>query len=305
MFARTAVTGAQNAGRMERLHEAQDLGIKVKKKWLATLDSRTRDSHADLDGQEVDVDQKFKVVVDGHTMEIDYPGDPTAPPELVYNCRCTLTYVYPKYQGQGQRRAYNDPDSRESEVISSRTYREWKQQNELSLSDNGGIIESEGRSWRNNELHYSREERKRLVKLGVDAPEPVFSRDTKKNRFPSLAKKAAPDPDHPGLLDIITHGSETTVDLFGEPIDGYILSNIMMTRHDHKPGQGFRLLSCETGMTETTGDCIAQILANQTGEFVVAPRDKLYALQDGTLVVKGFEKNPREGWREFYSRGKE
>ena len=137
MFARTAVTGAQNAGRMERLHEAQDLGIKVKKKWLATLDNRTRDSHADLDGQEVDVDQKFKVTVDGHVMEIDYPGDPTAPPELVYNCRCTLTYVYPKYQGQGQRRAYNDPDSRESEVISDRTYREWKSREQANRQKRG------------------------------------------------------------------------------------------------------------------------------------------------------------------------
>ena len=109
MFARTAVTGAQNAGRIERLHEAEDMGIKVKKRWLASRDNRVRDTHAELDGQEVDVDQPF--TVDG--MEIDYPGDPTAPPELVYNCRCTLIYVYPEYKNKQH---FED----------HQTYAEWK-----------------------------------------------------------------------------------------------------------------------------------------------------------------------------------
>ena len=91
MFARTAVTGAQNAGRMERLHEAQDMGVVVKKKWLAAHDNRVRDAHAYLDGQTVEVDEDF-ITEDGQ--KISFPGDPSAPPELVYNCRCTLVYVY-------------------------------------------------------------------------------------------------------------------------------------------------------------------------------------------------------------------
>ena len=94
MFARTAVTGAQNAGRIQRMRESADMGIKVKKIWLATMDDRTRDTHKELDGQERDIDEPFEV--DG--MEIDYPGDPEALPEMVYNCRCTLMYYYPKYQ---------------------------------------------------------------------------------------------------------------------------------------------------------------------------------------------------------------
>ena len=80
--ARTAYTGAQNAGRMEGLHQAQRLGIKVKKKWLATLDSRTRDAHADLDGQIQEVDDPFE----SELGDIMYPGDPTAEPGNVYNC---------------------------------------------------------------------------------------------------------------------------------------------------------------------------------------------------------------------------
>ena len=122
MFARTAVNGAQNAGRIERLKETEEMGIKVKKKWLATLDNRTRDAHAELDGQEKDIDEDF--VVDGK--HIAFPGDPACPwPELVYNCRCTLIYVYPKYQhlNDAKRR-----DQETGEVISDMTYKEWEAQ---------------------------------------------------------------------------------------------------------------------------------------------------------------------------------
>lgn len=94
MFARTAVTGAENAGRIERLRETEEMGIEVRKKWLSAHDDKVRDTHAALDGQERPVNEPFEI--DG--MTIDHPGDPSAPPELVYNCRCTLTYVYPKYE---------------------------------------------------------------------------------------------------------------------------------------------------------------------------------------------------------------
>ena len=117
MFARTAVTGAQNAGRMERLHEAEEMGIEVKKQWIATHDQRVRDTHAYLDGQIVGVDEPF--TVDG--MEIDYPGDPLAPPELVYNCRCTLAYIYPKYQNQ---KRWEDQETGEEKEW--KTFSEWK-----------------------------------------------------------------------------------------------------------------------------------------------------------------------------------
>lgn len=121
-YARTAMTGAQNAGRMEMLHEAQSKGINVKKKWLATLDSRTRDAHRNLDGQVQDVDKPFK----SDLGDIDYPGDFKAHPANLYNCRCTLIYEYPEYMPQNaQRRAYSE-DRSESEIIPDMTYNEWK-----------------------------------------------------------------------------------------------------------------------------------------------------------------------------------
>lgn len=84
--ARTATTGAQNAGRLESYEAAKEMGINVKKEWVATLDNRTRHEHAMLDGQVVDHDEPFKI--DGY--ELMYPGDPDGEPEMIYNCRCTM-----------------------------------------------------------------------------------------------------------------------------------------------------------------------------------------------------------------------
>lgn len=127
-FARTGMTGAQNAGRQASMEDAEDMGIKVKKRWLATLDSRTRDTHQELDGQEVPVDEPFEV--DG--MEIMYPGDPNAEPELVYNCRCTMIEVYEGIDRKSVRRAYDDDENGErdtanSYLVEDMTYNEWKE----------------------------------------------------------------------------------------------------------------------------------------------------------------------------------
>ena len=84
--ARTAVTGAQNAGRLDSFLKAQEMGIRLKKRWLSTLDNRTRHTHRILDGQVRPNEKPF--VVEGQ--EIMYPGDPSAAAALVYNCRCTL-----------------------------------------------------------------------------------------------------------------------------------------------------------------------------------------------------------------------
>lgn len=116
--ARTAYTGAQNAGRIEGLHQAQSLGIKVKKQWMATLDNRTRDAHAELDGQIRDIDEPF----DSELGPIDYPGAPTADPGNTYNCRCALVYVYPEYPSEMQRR-----DNETGEIVGDMTYREWEE----------------------------------------------------------------------------------------------------------------------------------------------------------------------------------
>lgn len=116
--ARTAVTGAQNAGRMDSYAAAEKMGIKLKKEWVATLDARTRHSHAMLDGEKVDQDKKF-------SNGCRFPGDPQGPPWEIYNCRCTLIAAVDGVDtSTGERRARN-PVTGETEVISNMTYAEW------------------------------------------------------------------------------------------------------------------------------------------------------------------------------------
>ena len=114
--ARTMMTGAQNAGRLESMKRAQDMGIKVKKKWLATLDGHTRRSHRRLDGQVVDIDEPFKI--GGYSIE--YPGDSSARPEMVYNCRCTMTTEIEDFPNEGERY-----DNIAGKPIKNMTYMEW------------------------------------------------------------------------------------------------------------------------------------------------------------------------------------
>lgn len=113
--ARTAVTGAENAGRIDSYKRAEKMGIKMKQMWMATLDGRTRDSHAMMDGEEQEVGKKF-------SNGCLYPGDPKGAPAEVYNCRCTLVAVVDGAD------PYN-PNLRKSEYLEDQdlTYQQWKE----------------------------------------------------------------------------------------------------------------------------------------------------------------------------------
>lgn len=108
--ARTAMTGAENAGRVDSYKRAEGMGIEVRKKWLATLDMRTRDSHARLDGEVVDVDKKF-------SNGLAYPGDPSGEPGEVYNCRCTLV---------ADVSGVDQSDAKRDSRLGKMSYAEWK-----------------------------------------------------------------------------------------------------------------------------------------------------------------------------------
>lgn len=111
--ARTAVTGAQNAGRMDSYAAAEKMGIKLKKEWLATLDARTRHSHAMLDGEQVAQDKKF-------SNGCRFPGDPQGPPWEIYNCRCTLVAAVNGVDTSDGLRRTRDG------LISDMTYAQWE-----------------------------------------------------------------------------------------------------------------------------------------------------------------------------------
>ena len=81
--ARTMVTGAENGGRQDSYEHLAEQGVVQKKVWIATADDRTRESHLELDGEEVDIDEEF-------SNGLMYPGDPAGDPAEVYNCRCSM-----------------------------------------------------------------------------------------------------------------------------------------------------------------------------------------------------------------------
>lgn len=109
--ARTAMTSAQNAGRVSSYTRARELGIKVQQKWVATKDGLTRDAHMALDGQVVEAGGVF----DSELGPIAFPGDPSADPANTYNCRCTLE---PVTDGEEARGDYED-------LPADMTYDEW------------------------------------------------------------------------------------------------------------------------------------------------------------------------------------
>lgn len=111
--ARTYTTAAENKGRIDSYERAEKYGIQTNKKWIATLDDRTRVEHRHLDGMSVKPDEEFEV--DGY--KISFPGDPSAEPEMFYNCRCTLVADIVGYP-------YND--ERKDDKLGDMDYEEWK-----------------------------------------------------------------------------------------------------------------------------------------------------------------------------------
>lgn len=107
--ARTAITSAQNGGRMDGYKRLAEMGVQMQKEWIATLDERTRDSHRDMDGERVPYDKTF-------SNGLMFPGDPSGPGREVWNCRCTMRSIFPEnseprkmsYYGENAEAAYAD-----------------------------------------------------------------------------------------------------------------------------------------------------------------------------------------------------
>lgn len=90
VVARTEAIGALNAGRHDafRLYAAES-DEELFQLWLATEDSRTRETHRLADGQRVPLGEPFQV----GGFSLRFPGDPMGPPQEVIQCRCTSLLV--------------------------------------------------------------------------------------------------------------------------------------------------------------------------------------------------------------------
>lgn len=82
-IARTEGHRIQCQSAMDVCYKAQEKGADVVKQWDAALDARTRESHAKVDGEVRELDERF-------SNGLRFPGDPNGQAAEVINCRCAL-----------------------------------------------------------------------------------------------------------------------------------------------------------------------------------------------------------------------
>lgn len=82
LIARTEGHRIQQQSNYDAQQRAKGIGADVVKQWDATLDSRTRESHAAVDGEIREVEKPF-------SNGLMFPGDPAGAAAEVCNCRCT------------------------------------------------------------------------------------------------------------------------------------------------------------------------------------------------------------------------
>ena len=87
-IARTEGGRAQSTGKQKAYKEAEKKGVNLEKRWLSTLDKKTRHSHQELDGQTVGIDEQF--VFDSYKADGPRLFKHAA---LDINCRCTTIAV--------------------------------------------------------------------------------------------------------------------------------------------------------------------------------------------------------------------
>jgi uncharacterized protein with gpF-like domain len=82
-IARTEGHRIQCTAAMDAMETAKERGADVIKQWDSTMDARTRDSHAQVDGEIRELNKPF-------SNGLMFPSDPCGRPEEVINCRCAL-----------------------------------------------------------------------------------------------------------------------------------------------------------------------------------------------------------------------
>ena len=113
-IARTESGRVQSTAKQKAYKDAENIGVKLEKRWLATLDKKTRTQHQILDGQTVGIDEKFKH--DGY--EADGPrlfGNAS----LDVNCRCTTIGIVSGIAPSLRK------DNESKKIIKYKNYNEW------------------------------------------------------------------------------------------------------------------------------------------------------------------------------------
>lgn len=111
-IARTEAHKVQTIAQQDSFDYAESKGVEGKKVWVATLDSRTRPDHQEMDGKEADEDGYF-TFPDG--VKTQGPGLSGEPHQDI-QCRCALLFVVDDI-----------PEIRRTRegIIGYKTYKEW------------------------------------------------------------------------------------------------------------------------------------------------------------------------------------
>lgn len=116
---RTESGRINSLARQEAQDNAADLGILLEKRWIATLDKKTRTSHAMLDGQVVGKDEEFTL----------YDGSKGMQPRMFgiagedINCRCGCVSVVDGFSSDRRR------DGITKKLVKTKDYESWLKEN--------------------------------------------------------------------------------------------------------------------------------------------------------------------------------
>ncbi|QWV87426.1 phage head morphogenesis protein [Streptococcus parasuis] len=114
-IARTEGGRVQSTGKQRAYEEAKDKGIDIQKRWLSTLDKKTRHSHQQLDGQTVEIEEEFVSDSRAKAMGPRMFGKP----QEDINCRCTTITIVNDIEPELRK------DIETKEIIKYNNYNEW------------------------------------------------------------------------------------------------------------------------------------------------------------------------------------
>lgn len=118
--ARTETGRALSQAGLDSAMVAKDNGINMKKRWYATKDTRTRDTHRHLDGTSVDIEDNFHSSGCVGPAPKLFVGVASAKENI--NCRCKLLYYIDEDELPTVMR------TKEDGVIPFTTYRDWEKE---------------------------------------------------------------------------------------------------------------------------------------------------------------------------------
>jgi hypothetical protein len=294
--------------------------IHTSKGWKTKISGKA--NHQKMEGVTVKVGDKFELE---HGVFAECPGSSgTARNDC--RCRCFLEYELMTVEEYAEATNKSVAEVKKELGIVDKPkeakYEETKAnntENDVANNAGSGIMELKENAGATPDFIYkkmSREERKAVIERGQNEPLPTFSYDTEINKFPSMAKNIEKEKD---CYDVVSHGNPNSIEFFKQDttegernIDAYTLSAILKGRKDYREFLAaykskddkpcIRLLACNTGNTDDSGDCFAQLLANELGIIVKAPTELLFVNSDYSYYV-GSEKTIRDGRFEvFYPR---